>query len=237
MDKQRSGLADEIHKQITSNKIRMRSRAHFIIGAIALGSGLVMTIFITVFSIAISLFRIRIHAPFLLLQSGQHGSQAFLAAFPWLPLALGILCAISGFFIMRQYDFSYRHALIGILTGGIAIIGLTSFLVDASGITKWVERNIPLPSFSKIDYENEMWIEGIARQASTSQIVVITPEGRTATAIIDQETIFNPPGSVQPGEWIRILGDREDSTSHADDVFHHPAPRGIELPLENNERE
>jgi hypothetical protein len=232
MDSQPKTLAEKISNQIKTHSIHMRPRAYFIAGAVALGSGFALSVLIAIFAIGVSVFRLRIHTPFQYLQAGSGGFRIFLLTFPWIPLVIAIAFIIMGVVVMRKYDFSYKHAFSGIFIGFLATVVVVGIISDAAGIPEWAEDNAILHSISTPGYENEFWIAGIVRQTSIQQFLIETPEGRTYTVRCSGETEYHPPTSVTQGEWVRVLGERQDDSFSADDVFHQEAPRGVHYPEE-----
>lgn len=239
MTPEQKKLTDFIGDKIHSKQIKMRPRSYFITGAILLGAGGAFAIIISAFFIGISFFRIRIHAPFSYLGAGQAGFQAFLSTFPWIPIGLAILAAVTGLLVMKKFDFSYHHAFLGVGLGVCAVIVVLGVVVDAAELPHGVENAPLMKTLTGIDYDTPGLVSGTITNVSHDEVTVTTPDKVEHKVQLQEKASVSPSTPVQKGDWARVLGEEEDGQFKAKEIYHSKTtPYGIpsQEKKENDER-
>lgn len=202
----------------------MRPKTYFLIGAILVGAGFAVSILISVFFIGVTVFRLRVNSPFSYLRS-EHGFQVVLENFPFIPLLIALLGVLVGIFIMRRYDFSYKHAFYGIAGGFLVALGLIGVVIDATGLPERAEQVTELHPFLHVKYSNDAWVAGTIYAIEQDRIFIQTPGVASFTIFITEDTSIIPPTLLRQGEWVRVSGQRSDDTFTAEIIMHTPSPR------------
>lgn len=121
-------------EQIKKGKLKMRPKIYFIVGSILTFIGLVASIVISVFSIAIIKFILRSNGIL------GHKLDRIFSIFPWWMLILAILSLVIGVLLVRKYDFSYKIDFKKAVILAILAIVLSGWLVDALGLSDLLAR-------------------------------------------------------------------------------------------------
>lgn len=219
-------IADQIKEQIASHKIKMRPRAYFIAGAAMFGVGFFAAIVVSVFFIGIIIFRFRVNAPFAYLNHPD-GLLFVLENIPWIPLVIAFAGITAGILMMRKFEFSYKHAFVGVFGGFLVATVAFGIVVDATGITERAERFEELQPFLHVKYVNDKWVAGTVTTTTLHDEVfeLETPQGMLFTVRISSDTIIIPPDAIMNGEWVRVIGDRDNAYISAEQIMHQPTPR------------
>ena len=217
-----------IREKIHSKQIKMRPRAYFVTGAVLLGAGGAFALIASAFFVGVSFFRIRIHAPFSYLGAGQAGIQAFASTFPWIPIALAVLAAGIGLLIMKKFDFSYRHAFIGVSVGFCAVILMLGAVVDASELPNGAEQTPLIGALSGIDYDTPALVTGTITNISTDEVTITTPDQIEHKVQLEEKPSVSPSNPVKKGDWARVLGEQENGEFKATRIYHSKnTPYGV----------
>jgi len=135
-------LQKTIMKQITAGKISMKPRWYFILGSLLTFIGLVSSVILAVFLTNITIFLLRRHGPM-----GQWRLQLILTSFPWWAPILALMGIISGIWLLKKYDFSYRKNFWLIIAGFVLAIFLSAFILDNLGLNELWSRQGPMRRF------------------------------------------------------------------------------------------
>ena len=149
-------LEEKIIKDIKSGSIKMRPKWIFVVGSIFTAIGVLLATSLGLLSI--QLIRFRLNHP------GSAGSvkiMTVIASLPWYIPVLTILALISGYYFLKQYDFSYRKNISYIL--GLIIVGLIfgSFLLSSLGVDNFLMRK----GYFKRIYNQETFSSPLPRMA------------------------------------------------------------------------
>jgi len=221
MDK---SLAEKVSELIKKQHVHMRPKAYFVFGSILLGVGLVSSLLVAVFFVSVIIFRLRVNTPFAYL-GNQAGLTPFLENIPWAPIIIALIGVTGGILIMKKFDFSYRHAFLGISGGIILSIGVLGIIVDTAGLPEQAENIHPLQPFMHMRYENDSWVSGTIIQTQPELLFVGTPSGSQFTVFFDSGTNIIPDTQMRNGEWVQIIGERQDSQFYAEEIMHRATPR------------
>lgn len=136
-------------EKLKSNKISMKPRWYFVLGSVLTVSGLIGFSLLTVFMTNLTWFLIRRHGPM-----GQWRLQEMVGSFPiWIPV-LAIIGVVSGAWLLKQYDFSYKKNFWVIVSGFILSVVISAFLLDYLGLNDVWSRQGPMRRFyQKIESE------------------------------------------------------------------------------------
>ncbi|PIS41502.1 MAG: hypothetical protein COT25_02755 [Candidatus Kerfeldbacteria bacterium CG08_land_8_20_14_0_20_42_7] len=217
-------LAEKISERITQQHLCMRPRAYFIAGSILLGAGLVATLLVAIFFVGVIVFRLRVNGAFTYL-NGQGGWAPFIDNVPWIPLAIALVGIGSGILIMKKFEFSYKHAFLGIAGGAVLSIGILGIVIDTVGLPEQAEDITPLRPLLHMRYSNDSWIAGTVIWINPNDLGVGTPSGTSFTVIYTPDTTIIPDTPMMNGEWVRVIGEQNNNIFNADEIMHQPTPR------------
>lgn len=219
----KKNIAEGIKEQIHAHKISMRPKSYFIVSAALLGIGLAASVLVAMFFIGVTIFRLRVNAPFSYLQS-PHGVSAALDNLPLIPILVACMGIIGGLLLMRKFEFSYKHAFYGIAGGFLITVGAVGIILDVTGLPEQAEQLNVLGPLLHSNYENDSWVAGTILSIDDNILEIETPHGVSYNVVITGETDIIPPTILITNEWIRVLGERDDDTFIAEQIIHQPSP-------------
>jgi len=129
-------VSKQIMDKISSGEVKMRPRIYFIAGSAAIISGIVGAAVLAVFAVSLISFSLRSHGPM-----GSYRLQEILASFPWWAPILVIVGFAVGIWLLRRYEFSYKHNPWIIVLAFIIAIVLAGVAIDVTGLSDiWLKR-------------------------------------------------------------------------------------------------
>lgn len=136
MNEKTRTIEELVMAKVKSNEITMKPRWFFVLGSLLTIIGTAGIFLAVVFLVNLILFLLRTHGP-----NWEWRLQIMLSSFPmWVPI-LAITGLIAGVWMLRKFDFSYKKNFLLIITGFIASILVTAFLLDAFGFNElWLRR-------------------------------------------------------------------------------------------------
>lgn len=150
MSKKNVDLTSTVMSRIKKNHIAMKPRWYFVLGTLALISGLVGLSIVLVFLVNLTVFSLRTHGPM-----GDMRYQQLLASFPWwIPLIVVIGLGL-GIYLLKQYDFSYKKNFLFVILGFVAAILLSGVVADALGINMFLSRQRQMRRiYQQVEHQN-----------------------------------------------------------------------------------
>ncbi len=122
--------------KIHEGKIKTRPKIYFILGSLLAFLGLVSSIVVSVFLLGLMRFLSRAHGPM-----GEYRLEQILLSFPWWAPVFAALGLISGIWLLRRYDFSYKIDFKIIIASFILAIISAGIFIDMTGLNdSWVRR-------------------------------------------------------------------------------------------------
>lgn len=136
MSKELNNITNAVMSKIREGKIKTRPKIYFILGSLLAFLGLVSSIVVSVFLFGLMRFLSRAHGPM-----GEYRLEQLLSSFPWWAPVFAVLGLISGIWLLRRYDFSYKIDFKIIIAGFILAIISAGVLIDMTGVNDtWVRR-------------------------------------------------------------------------------------------------
>ncbi|MFH0951824.1 MAG: hypothetical protein V1838_01395 [Patescibacteria group bacterium] len=224
-DHEHNKIADEVLDEIKSGGIKMRPKYYYILGSLALGIGLGLTLLGTLFFIGVVTFRFRAQAPFDFLSFGTKGFNPFIANLPWLPGLIAVAGIVIGVILLRKYRLGYRHSLVTLLIVMVALVGTVGIALEVVGAHRPLEK---APGFIKMYHKphcGDKWLGGTVQSIDNSEIIILTPDDEEAIIIFDNDTIFRPPERPVPDEWLKAIGEWDDDNFEATHLMHGTSDR------------
>lgn len=137
-----SDLERGVMEQIASGRVKMKPRWYFVVGSALFLSGLIGLSTGAIFLVNLTLFLLRRHGPM-----GQWRLEMMISSFPlWVP-AIAVVCVLSGIFILKRYDFSYKYNFLLIGIAFLVSVVASAILIDSFGINENWSRRGPMRRF------------------------------------------------------------------------------------------
>jgi len=140
--KTKASLEKAVMTQITAGNIQMKPRWFFVLGSVSMMLGLVSASVGAIFLMNLLFFSLRQHGPM-----GEWRLQLMMESFPWWVLLLAIGGILSGIYLLKKYDFSYKKNFSLIASVFIIAIVSAAFLIDLTGINDLWFRQGPMRKF------------------------------------------------------------------------------------------
>lgn len=213
--KQNTNITDDVMSAIDHQNIRMRPRAYFIVSSVLLGLSVVVFTFGATFLVNVAAFRLRTHDPLGYLWFGAHGITPFLATLPWLPIFGSLVLAVSGIWLLRKYEISYKHNYLLISTAAFLAVFTVGFTIDYLGVNEPL-REMPLgqPFFNHAA-EGDQWLIGEVIDTNDHYLDLVTPDGTEHILFWDDATLLPFGSHFILGTRIRAVGEWIDDEFHA----------------------
>ncbi len=122
-------------EKIKKGQIKMRPRVYFVMGYILAIFGAVFSFVTAIFFIGLTRFALRAHGP----MAGQRLDQ-ILSSFSWWIPALAVLGIVSGVYILKKYDFSYKINFKLFIIGLLASMIIAGYVIDLTGLNDSLAR-------------------------------------------------------------------------------------------------
>jgi len=140
MSKEVKNITENVMNQIHQGKVKMKSKAYFIIGSILTFLGLVSTIIGSTFLIGLIRFFLRTNYGW----RAQARLDQMLSNFPWWIIILAIVGLIVGIWLIRKYDFSYKIKSWIIIVGFVLAVIIAGLTIDAIGLNNRLLHRGPM---------------------------------------------------------------------------------------------
>lgn len=129
-------LSESVMAQINENHIGMKPKWYFILGSLALLTGIIGSAIISIFLASLIAFSIKTHGPM-----GEIRYQQLLSSFPWWAPVAMLLGLIMGILLLKKYDFSYRKNFLLIAIIFIFAIIFSGWLINYLELDKsWAQQ-------------------------------------------------------------------------------------------------
>lgn len=138
MSKHQINIAKNVMSKIKSGQIKMKPRWFFLLGSLSMFIALVGLVITSTFLISLITFSLRSHGPM-----GEVRYQQIISSFPlWAPIIV-VIGLITGIFLLRKYDFSYKKNFLFTILVFISAVILAGILVDVLGLDNiWIKRGL-----------------------------------------------------------------------------------------------
>jgi len=115
--------------KVESSEISMKPRWYFILGSLSLILGLVALCIGSIFLTNLTFFLLRQHGPM-----AQWRLESMLSSFPvWIPL-LAVFGTVTGIWMLKKYDFSYKKNFALIALAFMISIVVAAYAIDSLGL-------------------------------------------------------------------------------------------------------
>lgn len=140
--------------QIHDKKVKMRPKMYFIAGSVLTFVGLVSSVVISVFFVGLIRFSLRTHGPI-----ASYRLDQILSSFPWWMPVLAVVGLITGIWLLRKYDFSFKVNFKMVVIGFILAIIVGGWIIDSIGLNDVLIRRGPMQGIMR-QYMQDNNIQG-----------------------------------------------------------------------------
>jgi len=138
MSKELKNITKVVMDRIHHDKIKMHSKAYFVVGSFLAFIRLVASMITSVFLVGLIRFSLRTHGPM-----GEYRLDQMISSFPWWMVASAILGLVIGIWLLRRYDFSYKINFKVIVVGFVVAIIVAGWIIDMTGLNDILFRQGP----------------------------------------------------------------------------------------------
>lgn len=130
-------IENDVMRKIMEGTVSMKPRWYFVVGSLLMSAGLLGMSILAIFLLNISFFAIRSHGP----RAGWR-LQIMLETFPWYIPVFAVVALVAGLWLLKKYDFSYKHNFKAVAAGFVIILIAAGILIDTTGINEyWFGQN------------------------------------------------------------------------------------------------
>ncbi len=229
-EQNKESIKQNLLDKIKRGEIKILPRSHFVLKAILIITGIIITFGATLYIISFMLFAFRKSPLQFLPEFGFGGLRMLFGAFPWTLIIIAIVFIAILETLVKRYSFAYRNPL---LYSALAIIGLVitiSFIVGQTPLHKRMFQQVQAgrmpfarPLYRDLDFgrpENVLY--GIVLETSENNFTFETPEGKILTVNIVPGTISPRQREIEKGDYIMVIGKIKDGIIKADGIKKLP---------------
>lgn len=146
-------IEKSVMQKIKTDKVKMKPRWYFIAGSLLSFIGVTALSMGAVFLINLIFYLSRRNFTI-----GYWRLQDILESFPlWLPF-LAIIAIISGVWLLKKYDFSYKKNFVLIIIAFVLSIIISAWLIDRLGINEtWSRQGRMRRFYQQLENQNELF--------------------------------------------------------------------------------
>ncbi|MCK5060168.1 MAG: hypothetical protein KAR00_03455 [Candidatus Pacebacteria bacterium] len=135
-DNQKINIEEKVMSQIRKGQAKMKPKWFFLLGSVAMISGLTGLTIISIFLVSLITFSLRARGPM-----GALRLEQLLSSFPWEAVIVAVIGLGLAVFMLRKYDFSYKKNFLLIIISFVLSILLAGLLINYSGLdTLWMKK-------------------------------------------------------------------------------------------------
>lgn len=204
MTDKNTDIQDKVMADITSGRVKLRSRFVFLAEKLGLGSAVVLSIFGAVLICTLALFYLSASDTLTYLHFGNSGIYAFLDSFPYglVVVLIGVIL-LAGYLLKKTeliYKYSYAYVALGLLfviiTGGAALA--------ATNVAEKLEAQSFIHPFIKWSLEKRTYgVSGRVLEVAPMTMLVQTPQG---LLLVHLEYAVKPLPILEPGLFVVTVG-------------------------------
>ncbi len=199
-------ISNQVMKTIKQQQVTIRSKYFVLAERVGLGGVFGLSILLAVFFLNLAFYSLKTTNALEYLSFGSLGAQAFLESFPFEWLLITIVFLIPIHFIMKKYDFSYKHPITI-----ISLVLLTFVSVSAISLAySNVNERLAMTDLQPLYMRKGMGKNGIIGKIKTVQdhgLLIETLDNKIVTVNFTQETHFPTGIDFHVGEYVRVVGD------------------------------
>lgn len=214
-EKAKINISKKINERLKENKVKMRSKWFFVAEKLGLESSFVLSALLAIIFISLAFYVMQQNGVFEFAEFGPGGWRIILENIPYDLVALAVIFFLIANYIIKQFDFSYKHPFYLFSCGSLLVIGFLAFAVFWTGVGQAVFNNPPpkLASFyqKKITYspKGQKAVIGRVVGSGSNVIVLQTPQNKIIRIHLKKPIESPFEQSFSQGQIIKIIGQKE----------------------------
>lgn len=197
-------IQDKVMADITSGRVKLRSRFVFLAEKLGLGSAVVLSVFVAVLVCTLALFYLAASDALAYLHFGNSGIYAFLDSFPYGLVVVLIGVILLAGYLLKKTDLIYKYSYAYVALGLLAVIITGGAALAATNVAEKLEAQTFIHSFIKSSLERRTYgITGRVLEVAPMNMLVQTPQG---LLVVHLEYAFKPLPTLEPGLFVAVVG-------------------------------
>ncbi len=224
-NEQKKPIKENILAAISSGRVTMRPRWHFVLRAVLLVLGVTLAALAVLYLGSFIAFSLRQTGVWLAPGFGSHGWFVFFRSLPWLLIGGAILFLVVLEVLVRRFSFAHREPLIYLTIGILAVaIAGSVFIIPLQRAAFRAARrdHMPFPGQFYLDFGAPHFLDihrGTVMSRDGNQFVLQDPAGMQVTVLVASDTRMGPDDAgFGPGDTVVVFGHQEGSTVYAEGI-------------------
>lgn len=209
-----SPTKDRILRAINEGRVKMRPKWQFVLQSILTVAGTLLIFFALLYLATLVLFMLRSSGMIIAPQFGLRGWFELLRSLPWLIVSIGIVFAVTLFFLVRQYRFSYRLPLLYSFAALVVVVGVSSVIIDMTRFHRRTHDRFMFPPMSMdgpppfLDADHFHRVHpGMISSTTENGIILNERNGSSSIVIFGDETQFPAGRGFLTGQRVVVFGE------------------------------
>lgn len=204
MNEHNTDIQQKVMADITSGRVRLRSRLVFFAEKLGLGSAVVLAVFVAAVVCTLVLFYITTSDTLAYLGFGQSGWFAFLEAFPYgLVLSLVVVILLAGF-LLKKTDLVYRYSYGYVALGLLLVVVAGGLALAATNVAEKIESQTFIrPLISRSLEKRTYGVTGRILEVAPMTVLLQTSQG---VLVVHLEYAVKPLPTLEPGLFVVTIG-------------------------------
>jgi len=227
-------LKKNVLEAIRSKNVSMRPKWHFLLRAMLLVTGIIITFLSAVFLISLAVFALRSNGVWFAPMFGPRGVGLFLFAVPWIVVIASFVFIGVMELLVTHFAFAYRRPLLYSLLLIVAVVLLGSAAVARTSFHgKLSERartdRLPLagPLYERFGNQRPKSVfKGVIVSATKNEMILKDSTDDEHVIIWTTKTHVAPEWLPEVGEQVVVFGEGAPDGSTINAFGIHPIPEG-----------
>ena len=208
-----NNIGETITEKIREGKIKMKSKAYFILRTLLLSASIIILLLFLVYLLSFIIFELRISGIWFLSQFGLSGIRMLLSSLPWFLIIISITMIVLLEFFAEKVEFVYKQPALYSLLGIIAVTITASFFIGTSPLHQTLlqaaeEGRLPLvgafyQKYGALEFED--FHHGMVSEIQEDGFNMVTPRGERVFISVDQKF----KDTLKAGNPILIIGKKQ----------------------------
>lgn len=232
-------IKDKILSAIRSKEINQKPRAYFLTRNLLVIAGLVFSFLTLVFLISFTLFSLGVSGAWFLPVFGFRGWRILLTSLPWFIIGLSIILIIITEGLAKNYAPIYKKPILVSVIVIIVFALLSSFALYATPMhqrlfTYTRERSTFLvqPFYHQYGMMRpDDFTPGVITLFIGNDFRILTPINESLLVITNSQTLYPRGQELLIGDWIIVIGEKEDGTIVAEGIRKIRQERNFWFPM------
>lgn len=221
-NERKKSIKENVLTAINSGTVTMRPRWHFVLRAILLVLGVVLSALAVLYLGSFIAFTLRQTGVVFAPGFGSRGWFVFFRSLPWLLIGVAVLFLVVLEVLVRRFSFAHREPLIYLTLGILAVvIGGSVFIIPLQRAAfRAVRRDhAPFPGQFYLNFGAPHFVDihrGTVVSRAGDQFTMQDPAGMQVTVLVASDTRVAPADEgFGPGDTVVVFGHQEGSVVYA----------------------